>query len=266
MITQKIKSFLRPRTPKAVLYAYQKLRAFPEDLPYLGSFLLHSTKTPTSFRDRFWLIFKCYQISYYIDCPHMESEIIQVMAKIFSLAPEAQCVIAEAGSYKGGSGAKLSLAAEKAGRRFFLFDSFEGIPRHDEKHDKNIFGGDAYFPPGSYKGSLEEVKKNIKTFGKIECCTFIKGWFDQTLPFFKEPVGAVYVDVDLRSSTETCIEFFYPLLVSDGAIFSQDGHLPWIVDLMKDDEFWNKKIKRARPDIKGLGRKKLLEIKKERQA
>jgi len=47
--------------------------------------------------------------------------------------------------------------------------------------------------------------------------------------------------VDLLSSTETCIEFFYPLLVRGGAMFSQDGHLPWIVDLMKNEEFWNQK-------------------------
>lgn len=263
MSFQKIKSFLRPIMPKPVLYAYQKLRAFPEDLPYLVSFLAHSTKTPTGFCGRLRLIFKCYWISYKIECPHMESEIIQVMAKIFSLAPEARGVVAEAGSFKGGSGAKLSLAAKMAGRKLFVFDSFEGIPAHNEKHGKNIFGGDAYFPLGSYKGSLEEVKKNINSFGKIEQCIFVKGWFEQTLPLFREPVGAVYVDVDLRSSTETCIEFFYPLLVPGGSIFSQDGHLPWIIDLMKDDDFWNKKIKRSKPEIKGLGRKKLLEIRKE---
>lgn len=249
--------------PKPVFFSYKKLRAFSEDLPYLGSFLLNPTKTKTSFRNRLWLIYKCYQISYNIDCPHMESEIIQVMAKIFSLEPGEKCAIAEAGSFKGGSGAKLSLAARLAGRKLFLFDSFEGIPVHSEKHSKNIYGGDAYFPPGSYKGSLEEVKKNIESYGDIKCCKFIKGWFDRTLPNFKEPLGVVYADVDLRSSTETCIEYFYPLLVSGGAIFSQDGHLPWIVDLMKDRDFWNKKIKRSRPEIKGLGRKKLLEIKKE---
>jgi len=150
---------LRPITPKIILYGYQKLRAFPEDAPYIRSFLFRKTKTPTSFFERFWLIVKCYQISYKVECPHMEHEILEVMAQIFSLAPEVQCAVAEAGSYKGGSGAKLSLAADLAGRRFFLFDSFEGIPSHKEKHSKNIYGGDAYFPPGSYKGSLEEVKK-----------------------------------------------------------------------------------------------------------
>lgn len=262
MIIQKIKSIIKPRMPKVLLYVYQKLRAFPEDLPYFVYFLSYRTKTPISFSDRFWLILKCYQISYKIECPHMEHEIIQVMAQIFSLPAEEKCVIVEAGSYKGGSGAKLSWAAQTAGRKFFLFDSFEGIPPHNEKHKKNIYGGDAYFPPGSYKGSLEEVKKNIQTFGKIECCVFVKGWFSETLPLFKEPIGAAYIDVDLLSSTETCIENFYPLLVPGGALFSQDGHLPWIVDLMKNDEFWNKKIKRSRPEIEGLGRKKLLKIKK----
>ena len=55
-------------------------------------------------------------------------------------------------------------------RRADEFDSFEGIPEHREAHGKNIYGGDAYFPPGSYRGSLEEVQKTIGTFGDRTPC------------------------------------------------------------------------------------------------
>lgn len=259
---KKIKSFLRPRLPKVALYTYQKVHALPEDLPILISFLFSRTNTPTSFSDRLSLILKCYKISYKVHCPHMENEMIQVMSAIFALDPGVKGVVVEAGSYKGGSTAKLSLAAAIAKRKLFVFDSFEGIPQHKEFHGTNIYGGNANFPPGSYAGSLEEVKDTIKKYGKIDVCIFQKGWFKDTLPLFKESVGAAYVDVDLLSSTETCMEFLYPLLVPKGAIFSQDGHLPWIIEMFKSEKFWKEKLKRAKPEIKDLGRKKLIKIEK----
>ncbi len=48
---------------------------------------------------------------------------------------------------------------------------------------------------GSYKGTLDEVKANVAQYGHIEVCRFVKGWFDDTLPHFKEPIAAIYLDV-----------------------------------------------------------------------
>ncbi len=41
------------------------------------------------------------------------------------------------------------------------------------------------------------------------------------LPTFKEKVAAVYIDVDLASSTRTCLNHLYPLLERGGVCFSQ---------------------------------------------
>lgn len=253
-----MKAFLRKNLPWPVHYVYRKFRALPYDLPRVMKFYALKPKTKISFWQKLSLVLNCYKISYLVDCPHMEGEMIEVMHQIFSVPKEKSGVIVEAGAFKGGSTAKISLAAKIAGRKFLVFDSFEGIPEHEEKHGKNIFGGDAYFPKGSYFGSLEEVKKNVEKFGDIKSCEFIKGFFDKTMPGFKRPVAVGYLDVDLASSTKTCLQYLYPVLVKGGALLSQDGHLPWIIELLSDKNFWEKELKVRVPEMQGLGKEKLV--------
>lgn len=192
----------------------------------------------------------------------MENEMIRVMQAIFDMPPEKSGVIVEAGCFKGGSSAKISLAARAAGRTLYLFDSFDGLPDNREEHGKNIFGGDAHFPQGGFRGALEEVQANLRAYGAIESCSFVKGWFDDTMPHFKEPVIVGFMDVDLRSSTATCLKYLYPLLAPGGVLFSQDGHLPLVIGLLKDDAFWKNELGVARPQMTGLQIAKLVEIRK----
>ena len=216
-----MKTYLRKKLPWPVRYIYRKFRALPYDFPRSIKFLLLKPKTEISFWQKLSLVLNCYKISYFVDCPHMEGEMIEVMLQIFSVPKEKSGVVLEAGAFKGGSTAKISLAEKIAGRKFLVFDSFEGIPEHEEKHGKNVFGGDAYFPKGSYFGSLEEVKKNVEKFGDIKSCEFIKGFFDKTMPGFQKPVAVGYLDVDLASSTKTCLKYLYPVLVKGGAFLAK---------------------------------------------
>ncbi len=258
-----IRSSLKKVTPWPILYLYRKLRSLPEDFPAIILFLTHPTRISTTVPQRLGLILKFYRISYSIECPHDEGEMIRVASAILSLNQSEKSVIVEAGSYKGGSTAKLSLVARLAGKKLYVFDSFEGIPENQEQHGKNIFGGAAYFNKGDYTGSLDEVRATVSKFGDIGTCEFIKGWFESTMAGFKEPVGVAYVDVDLQSSTKTCLKCLYPLLVPAGRIFSQDGHLPLIIELLSDEAFWENEIGIKRPNIRDLGKKKLLEIDKQ---
>jgi O-methyltransferase len=255
-----LKEFFKKKLPWSVRYFYRKVRALSYDFPRLIKFVSMKPKTKISFWQKLSLILNCYRISYFVDCPHMEGEMIEVMHKIFSIPQAKFGVVVEAGAFKGGSTAKISLAAKIANREFFVFDSFVGIPAHKEKHGKNIFGGDAYFPEGSYFGSLEEVKRNVEKFGDIKSCQFVKGFFSETMPGFKSPVAVGYLDVDLASSTETCLQYLYPLLINDGVLLSQDGHLPWIIELLSDKIFWQKKLGVEIPKIQGLGKEKLVII------
>jgi O-methyltransferase len=257
-----IANWLRARLPWPLHYLLRKLRALPQDVPALWRLARLRGVANLSLRRRLALIARSYRISYSVDCPHMEGEMAMVMTAILALPRDVSGVVVEAGSYKGGSTSKLSRAARLAGREMVVFDSFEGIPEHHEQHTKNIFGGDAYFPPGSYAGSLEEVRGNVTRLGAIEVCRFVKGWFDDTMPGFHEPVGVAYVDVDLESSTRTCIRFMYPRLVEGGVLFSQDGHLPWVIKLLRDEAFWRDEVGCPPPRMDGLGTRKLVAVHK----
>ncbi|NQT24368.1 class I SAM-dependent methyltransferase [candidate division KSB1 bacterium] len=223
---------------------------------------LFQKELPISFLQRWQLIRSFYRISARVDSPHTQREILAYVKTILSIPNGMKGVVVEAGCFKGSSTAKFSLAADLADRELVVCDSFEGIPENEEEHGRDIFGKSAGFAQGTYRGGLDEVKANVSQFGKISCCRFIKGWFDDTLPQFNEPVAAAYLDVDLVSSTKTCIQYFYPLLQSGGALFSQDGHLPLIIQLFQDKIFWQDEIGITVPMVYGLNQRKLIHIRK----
>lgn len=178
---------------------------------------------------------------------------------IFALHPAEKGCIVEAGAYKGGSTAKFSRAAKLADRELVVFDSFEGIPNNNEDHASSSAGQDN-FASGAYKGTLDEVRANVSRYGHIDVCRFIKGWFEDTLVQFNEPIAAIYIDVDLVSSTRTCLKNLYPLLRPGGVLYCQDGHLPLVCDLYDDDDFWEREIGVKKPTIEGLRERKLIKI------
>ncbi len=200
------------------------------------------------------------KISKNVDCPHSNDEIFAFVRRIFELGPQRDGVFVEAGCFKGGSSAKFSIACAMVGRRLVLCDSFEGIPSNDEDHGRTIFGSSADFPEGSYAGSLEEVKNNIRNYGEIDVCDFVVGYFDQSLQGFDQEVIAVYLDVDLASSTRTCIEHFHPRIKPGGYLLSQDGHLPLVINVFEDADFWQNTVGVPLPVVDGLWKKKIIEM------
>ena len=142
------------------------------------------------------------------------------------------------------------------GKTFYVFDSFQGIPPNEESHE--IYGSDVTFEEGDYAASLEEVQNNIREHGDIDSCRFVQGWFDDTMPDFNEPVAAAYLDVDLVSSTKTCIKYIWPLLQPGGVIYSQDAHLTDIIDLFADEDFWRNEVGTEPPGVNRLYKDQLL--------
>jgi O-methyltransferase len=224
-------------------------------------FLLNSTLR-VSLLVRLKYLISIYRASYRIECAHSQSEILECVVALLSFQGSQQAVFVEAGSYKGGSTAKFSMAAKLVGRKLVAFDSFEGLPANDEAHGLTILGEVPNFQAGKYRGGLDEVKENIRMYGSIDSCEFIKGWFDQTMPNFHRPVAAAYLDVDLVSSTRTCLRYLYPLIEPGGSIFSQDAHLPLIIELLRNEGFWRHEVGCVPPSIKGLGSRKLVQITK----
>lgn len=79
-------------------------------------------------------------------------------------------------------------------RRFYGFDSFEGLPE-----------AWSLLPQGSFNlnGEVPQGLPNV---------TFIKGWFDDTLPTFlrehAEPISFLHIDCDLYVSTMSALRIF----------------------------------------------------------
>jgi O-methyltransferase len=252
-----LKEMIRPLVPKQVLemkrrlyfYFIDETRSVPLDVLRLDPRIPFAHLARKRLADQMELAHR--GINW---CAHTHSEIVTVVSQILRAPQSIAGVILEAGCFKGGSTAKLSLAAQLSGRKLLVFDSFEGLPvvAEQEKHN---------FSKGDYEGRLEEVQKNVRTYGAIEACEFFRGWFEQTLPSLAEPVAVAFVDVDLRDSLKTCLSYIYPKLVPGGSIFSHDGHLPQCVELMRNEEFWHN-LGGPAPQFKGLGTRKLVRIRK----
>jgi len=252
-----MRKLLRKTLPRPLINLLCCLRNW-RDLPSIAGFL-RSEIPGVSFADKLRLTWQLYVISVRVESPHTQQETIRMIRTILSLRT-GNGVVVEAGCFKGSSTAKFSLAADAVGRTLVVFDSFEGIPANAEPCQRNIFGKDATFQQGAYRGSLEEVRANVAKFGRSQRCRFVPGWFDATMPGFKERIAAAYIDVDLASSTRTCLRYLYPLLEPGGVIYSQDGHLPLVIDVLNDDDFWLREVGCPKPVIHGLGSQKLVTI------
>ncbi len=230
----------------------------PKDMINMLLFLL-KPRARVSFFQRLGIVRCLYATSLAVDCRHAESEIISFMETVLSLPDTVPGCVVEAGCYRGGSTAKISIAAGLANRELVVFDSFEGLPEHDESTNGDIFGSYAH-PPGSFSASLDEVTGNVDRYGELKVCEFIKGWFDATMPEFSRPVSAALIDVNLASSTRTCLKYLYPRLGGGGTLISNDGYSAPVCDVFRDDRFWQEEVGHPRPHIKGLGKRRVIKV------
>ena len=200
------------------------------------------------------------RVTDHVECGHSEDEALQVISAILATPAFVPGVVVEAGCWKGGSSCKFSLAARLANRRFHVFDSFEGIPDVDEGPTRNIHGAAVRFRKGDYAAAIDEVRGNLEAFGDLSVTTLVPGWLEDSLPRFKEPIAVAYLDVDLASSTRTCLKYMWPLLSKGGVIFSQDGHLGNVLDAMTDDAWWQAELGHKAPRVYGAGVRKLVSL------
>jgi len=151
-------------------------------------------------------------------------------------------VVVECGTYQGGSAIGLSLACALTGRKLYIFDSFEGLPEpaSDDQHHAIVRDCQiATYEKGAWLGSLELVRGNIQKYGDLSVCSFVEGYFDQTLPRFDEPVALAFCDVDLLESLKTCLRYLWPLMTDGGVFFSHEAHHYEIASLFYDRHWWS---------------------------
>lgn len=231
------------RTP-----AYWKLQA--QDWRELARFV----RSP----GRAALLWQSIKASQLVACPHREAEVLKFVDCVLQLPADLEGCVVEAGCYKGGSTAKISLACRRVGRELVVFDSFEGLPDSEETEVDTLYGATRDFSAGAYAGAVGEVQSNVVRLGAPEVCSYVKGWFDQTMLDFDRPIAAAFLDVDLSTSTRTCFQYLWPLLSPGGFVYTHDGHLPPVLKVLTDREWWNDVVGQEPPPFVGMGRTKVV--------
>jgi hypothetical protein len=173
---------------------------------------------------------------------------LAMAVKLLEIPPDVEGVVVECGCYLGGSTANLSLACKIAGRDLIVYDSFEGLPAADPK--------DKYGNPmteGFLHADLERVKENVRRYGAIEQCTFVKGFFADTLPSDDRPVVFCFLDVDLQASLNDCILNLWPRLTEKGYVFIDEYVFTDYCALFYSETYWRENFDRTPPGLVGAG-------------
>jgi hypothetical protein len=142
-----------------------------------------------------------------------------------ALAGASGCVI-ECGTWRGGMIAGI---ADLLGpdRRYFLFDSYEGLPPAEEIDGEAAFRFQANTEAEGYLDNCSapiEFAERAMALSVAKNCQIIKGWFNETLPRFEPPekIALLRLDADWFGSTTTCLECLVPHLAPDGVILIDD--------------------------------------------
>ncbi|MFA5167165.1 MAG: TylF/MycF/NovP-related O-methyltransferase [Candidatus Omnitrophota bacterium] len=183
-------------------------------------------------------------------------EHIIMATTLLNTPKDIQGCVVECGTYKGVSATNMSLICGLVGRRFKVFDSFEGLPEpapQDAAHEVLDIHEVHAYQKGWWAGSLEEVRSNITRYGNINVCDFYKGFFDTTLPHFNEPCVQIFLDVDYVSSLETCLIHLWPLLRNGGYLYTHEAQHTEISRLFYSEGWWQKNLKTEPPGLVGAG-------------
>lgn len=105
-----------------------------------------------------------------------------------------------------------------------------------------------------YSGNLKEVSENMRRFGCIEICSFVKGYFEETLPRLDiPPLVMVFLDVDLKTSLKTCLKYLWSKLVPGSRLYSHEAQDLDFVSLFFDKEWWSSMFGQPAPGFIGAG-------------
>ena len=134
--------------------------------------------------------------------------------------------IVECGVFNGGSAAVLAYYATKSkfDRKVWLFDSFEGLPEPTKEDTLSALGQDANHCIGACKGDINLVRKVLNLveadMSKVE---IVKGWYQDTFPTVSIPqIAMLSLDSDWYQAEKLSLEKFYPSVVPNGIIYSDD--------------------------------------------
>jgi O-methyltransferase len=185
-------------------------------------------------------------------------EQLHLAAALLSLPNSMKGDVIECGSYKGSSAASLSLICSIVGRRLFVCDSFEGLPEiapDDQVHVSVHCKMYEKYKKGDYTGRLEEVQDNVRKYGVLDCCQFVKGYFENTLHTLDpmQKFAFIFLDVDLHASLRTCLTQLWPRLQEGGYLYTHEAQQLDFASLFFDKHWWKETLGAPAPGLVGCG-------------
>jgi hypothetical protein len=114
-------------------------------------------------------------------------------------------------------------------RKYYLFDSFEGLPPAKEIDGKAAVEwqqnteGTAYYDNCS---AGEDYAMEAMRRAGAHHFELIKGWFDTTVPNFAapEPIAVLRLDGDWYESTKVCLDHLFFQVAPGGLVILDDYH------------------------------------------
>jgi O-methyltransferase len=186
-------------------------------------------------RERLRLLRRFLRVDWNVTHAHRPSEISEVCLALGSRRARSGELMVEAGCWRGGSTAKFSLLCEMLGYHLNVYDSFEGVEPLSEEAKRS-----SYDFSGEYAAAKVLVMDNVERYGALGSCSFIQGWFSDTLARkpLTGPVRLVYIDCDVAKGTSEVLTGVVCQLVPDGRVFSQDFHIEPVRELLVDPRTW----------------------------
>jgi O-methyltransferase len=148
---------------------------------------------------------------------------------IHDLARDVPGCVVECGTWRGGMIAGIAdlLGPE---RRYYLFDSFEGLPPAKEIDGASAIAWQSDTTGSYYHNNCTapvEAAERSMARSRADDYRIIPGWFDQTLPSFspEEPIAVLRLDGDWYESTLVCLEHLYHRLAPGGVVLIDDYYV-----------------------------------------
>jgi O-methyltransferase len=244
---KRLRKFLKWNLPLLINSTYRTA-----SLPLAVLFLLDNSRIHPSYRitwpKKFLLAFRMYRTTRGIRTLTTYKAHLAMAAKLLEIPPDVDGVVVECGCYLGGATANLSLVCDIVGRDLVVYDSFEGLPPPDPRDKHANPKGEGFL-----KAEIEQVKENVRTHGVIERCTFIKGFFEETLPHHDQPIVLCFLDVDYQASLHDCVLNLWPHLTDKGYVFIDEYVLNDYCALFYSEKYWRKYFDATPPGLLGAG-------------
>lgn len=150
---------------------------------------------------------------------------IQNLVLIDRLKKTDGCIV-ECGTWRGGMiGGIATMLGNK--RNYFLFDSFEGLPKAQQIDGESAIQWQKDINSPTYfdncKAEIIHAEEAMK-LSNVTNFYIHKGWFSETLPKFSknEKIAILRLDGDWYESTMDCLENLYDAVFIGGIIILDD--------------------------------------------